>query len=78
MELKEKIYEHLRKYHFAKNHIWKPQNYLNSFVVNLNPIEHREFENTMRQLCNEGIFKAEGKAELPTYRLTEKGEKEIW
>lgn len=78
MELKDKIYAHLREYNFAENYVWKPQNYLNAFVVNLNPIEHKDFKNTMNELCNEGIFNAEGNTELPTYRLTKKGEKEIW
>lgn len=78
MELKEKIYAYLRENKFAENCVWKPQNYLNAFVVNLNPIENKEFNNTMNQLCNDGIFSIEGNNELPTYRLTAKGEKEIW
>ncbi len=78
MELKEKIYAHLREHNFAENYVWKPQNYLNAFVINLNPIESKEFNNTMNKLCNDGIFSIEGNSKLPTYRLTAKGEKEIW
>lgn len=78
MGLKERIYEHLRKNNFAEGYVWKPQNYLNTFVVNLNPNEKKEFNNTMNDLCNKGIFNVEGNTELPTYRLTANGEKEIW
>lgn len=76
--LKEKIFNHLRDLHFAKGHLWRAPQYLNGFCVKLTPVEYREFKNTMLTLCEDGFFTIEGAGDLPSYRLTEKGESALY
>ena len=73
--LTEKIFVEIRKRNIGKNGIWKFQEY-NAFRNDLNPIEKENFFSRMDELCDEGIFTKENNNER--YRLTEKGEEEIY
>lgn len=74
MNLQDKIFSELRRLHFSAGHLWRFPQYLNSFLIDLNPIERKEFPAVMEKLCEEGFFTNEDS----NYRLTEKGEATLW
>lgn len=45
MNLREKIFAHLKKLNFAENYLWTPPKYLNAFLIDLNPVEKIFFSN---------------------------------
>lgn len=78
MSLRNKIFEELRRLNFAKDYLWKFQQYWGAFAINLNSLEQKEFQNTMIELCDDGLFQIIDNSNPPQYRLTEKGETVIW
>lgn len=78
MNLREKIFAHLKKLNFAENYLWTPPQYLNAFLIELNPVEKKNFSQTMQELCDENFFISEGDSQLPSYRLTKKAEELLY
>lgn len=78
MNLREKIFAHLKKLNFAENYLWTPPQYLNAFLNKLNPVEKKNFSQTMQELCDEDLFTLERDSQFPSYRLTKKGEELLY
>lgn len=78
MNLKEKIFNEIKKCNIKKDELWVMQRCM-QFQNQLNPLEKENFESVMNQLCDEGFF-SKGKYVLGTtqYILTDKGEKYIY
>lgn len=43
MNLREKIFAHMRNLNCAENYLWTPPQYLNAFLIELNPVEKKNF-----------------------------------
>lgn len=80
MYLEHSIKVFLRKNNYQPNYLWKAQNYLNGFLIKLPNYNEtkRDFQSIMLKYCEIGYFKLEeGISNLPNYRLTEKGYRDI-
>ena len=75
--MRKKIIEEIRRQNVGKDYLWRFQQY-NPFRFSLNPVEQREFDKVMSDLCDEGIFTAEKNGSVMMYRLIEKGERIIY
>ncbi len=77
MDLEYRIKCYLQINDYKPNYLWKAQNYLNGFLVKLPDYcgeTMRDFQRLMSYYCELGYFNlVHGIAELPDYRLTEKG-----
>lgn len=78
MNLRETIFAHMRNLNCAENYLWTPPQYLNAFLNKLNPVEKKNFSQTMQELCDEDLFTLERDSQFPSYRLTKKGEELLY
>lgn len=78
MTLREKIFDELKRLNFGSGYVWKFQQYHGTFRIYLNPLEQKNFYEVMNELCNEGVFEIITNGDIPTYRLTDIGEKIVW
>ncbi len=74
MELKEKIYDEIKRLNIRANGIWTGNNFLNGFKCYLNISEIEKLENTINELICDGIFENTIKGCM----LTQKGEDIIY
>lgn len=78
--MENRIINCLKESKFKPGYIWKAQNYLNGFLVNIPNYSAKtmdEFQLIMSHYCEKGYFLSEnGIAGLPNYRLTDLGYKE--
>mgnify|MGYP003294190770 CR=1 FL=1 len=72
------VFDEIKAKRITAGHVWRFQQYHGAFAVYMNELERREFYNTIAELCNEGVFKAEPYGTVQNYRLTEVGEKIIY
>lgn len=72
--LKEKIYNEIRRLNIKANEIWTGNNFINGFKCHLNNTELNILERTVQSLFDEGIFEDSPNG----CRLTTKGEDIIY
>lgn len=73
MPLRVIVFAELRKNGMRAGHLWKIQQWL-ALRNRLDYSSFSDFDNTLNNLCNEGIVKEERISNAVNYRLTEKGE----
>ncbi len=74
MPLRKKVFYELNKLNLKSGYIWTFQQYHSHFNVHLNDNEKLQFNETMENLCKEGVVSCSYNGNVPVYRLTEKGE----
>lgn len=77
MELKQKILLELKRINLGEGNHWREHHY-RYFLVDLNPVEQRNFYHTMDELVNEDYLLKENEGGETFYIVTKKGESIIY
>ena len=72
MELREKIFNEIKRLNLGKRHIWVFQQYI-VFYNKLNPLEKEDFYKELQKLVDEGLFEVKQDSLVEHLVLTEKG-----